>query len=261
MIYARGKPSPTTYSTYYDIYLRRTEDCEEVQLTDTPGMDNTGPRLSPDGSKIVFSSERDGDAEIFIMATDGTNLTQVTRNETTDIEPDWAADDSSRIIFTGFRNNTYGLYTINSSGRDERWLNLPYARHSDWSTRGKIAFVSHDGTQRVFIMNSDGTDRQAITEPGNYRHPVWSPDGEKLAYATPGGISVQERPGSGVPPRAVFNRAVEGPAWSPDALWLAVVKFENHLHTVLHVGVDGNGEVTDFLTGANPVIDVEWGTH
>lgn len=260
--YARGKPDPTTRVTYYDVYSRSAEGCRERQLTDTPGLSNTDPRLSPDGSKIVFSSERDGDAEIFVMnAADGASPQQVTRNTVLDMEPDWARDDSGRIIFTSLRNNVLGLYVINPSGSGEQLLTAQDDRQPDWSVQGRIAFVSNrNGLQRVFVMNSNGSDQHPVTNSGNYGAPVWSPDGTQLAYSTTSGVWIQDT-SEGGSRRKVFDQFVEGPAWAPDAGWLALVKFESQQHTVLHVGANGNGQITDFVVGVDPIIDVEWGPH
>jgi TolB protein len=252
-----------TRVTYYDVYSRTADGCRERQLTDTPGLSNTGPRLSPDGSTIVFSSARDGDAEIFVMnAADGTAARQVTHNNLPDIEPDWSPDRSGRIVFASLRNNVFGLYVVDANGTNEQVLTAQGDRQPDWSTQGRIAFVStRNNLNRVFTMNGDGSNQQPVTGSGHYTHPVWSPDGTRLGYSAPGEVWVDDGPGGGAPPRLVFSRSAEGPAWSPDGRWLALVTYENQQHTVLHVGADGKGEGIDFVGGTDPIIDVEWAPH
>lgn len=261
--YARGKADPTTRATYYDIYSRSAEGCTERQLTNTPGLSNTGPRLSPDGSRLVFSSVRDGDAEIFVMnAADGAALQQVTHNSLPDVEPDWASDGSNRIIFASLRNRVFGLYLIDVYGGNEHQLTIQGDRQPDWSTQGKIAFVSERGGQRrVFIMDSDGGNQVAVTTSGNYRQPVWSNDGQELAYGNAAGLWIDDAPGSHGTPRQIFTGPAEAHAWSPDGRWLEAAKFENQQHTVFRVEVDSHGQATEFVTGTDPIIDLEWSSH
>lgn len=58
-----------------------------------PGSD-ANPAWSPDGSKIAFSSNRDGNFEIYVMGADGTGVTRLTNRAATDILPAWSPDGS-----------------------------------------------------------------------------------------------------------------------------------------------------------------------
>jgi Tol biopolymer transport system component len=62
-----------------EIFVRRADGTEEVQLTDTPGFNNTAPVWSPDGTRIYFESDRDGQPEIYVMNADGSAQTRLTR--------------------------------------------------------------------------------------------------------------------------------------------------------------------------------------
>ncbi len=68
-----------------------------TQLT-TNTADDQYPSISSDGSKIAFQSEVDGDAEIFVINSDGTGLTQLTTNTADDMAPS-TSSDGSRIAF------------------------------------------------------------------------------------------------------------------------------------------------------------------
>ena len=59
-----------------------------TQLTNDPGFDSA-PTWSPDGTKLAFQSNRDGDFEIYTMNADGTGVVQLTNNEATDHVADW----------------------------------------------------------------------------------------------------------------------------------------------------------------------------
>jgi TolB protein len=61
---------------------------DPIRLTNDPATD-TYPGFSPGGGKIVFSSDRDGDYDIYVMDADGTNVQQLTNNPAKDVLPDW----------------------------------------------------------------------------------------------------------------------------------------------------------------------------
>jgi Tol biopolymer transport system component len=73
-----------------DVYVMRADGTHVRRLTDSPGLDE-GAEFSPDGTKIVFSSARDGQQEIYVMDADGTNPRRLTDNPARDESPDWEA--------------------------------------------------------------------------------------------------------------------------------------------------------------------------
>jgi Tol biopolymer transport system component len=70
-----------------DIYLITLSG--QVQSMLTSGGGNIGPWFSPDGQWLSFTSHRDGDDEIYIMRSDGTNVTQITNNNYNDYMSKW----------------------------------------------------------------------------------------------------------------------------------------------------------------------------
>lgn len=117
--------SPDGFSLVFDtpsgiwIFGRLTQS--SLRLTNT--SNDARPRFSPDGSKIVFQSTRDGQAEIYVMNTDGSAQTRLTNNSASDTAPAWSPD-GTKILFTSLRDDptTPALYVMNADGSNQTRL-------------------------------------------------------------------------------------------------------------------------------------------
>src|SRR5262245_21919585 len=88
-----------------EIYVMNADGTNPVRLTNNPA-DDFGAVFSPDGSKIAFTSTRDGGEEnwgIFVMNADGSNQTRLTDNTARNSFPSWSPD-GSKISFTSSRD-------------------------------------------------------------------------------------------------------------------------------------------------------------
>ena len=61
----------------------------QTRLTDSPAWD-ANPSWSPDGGRIAFASEREGDLEVYVMNADGSSQTRLTDDPDGDILPSWS---------------------------------------------------------------------------------------------------------------------------------------------------------------------------
>ena len=72
----------------FDIFSAKTDGTDLKRLTTTDRYDAEGT-VSPNGKKIVFTSLRSGDPDIWDMNIDGSNLERVTISQNSDRHPSW----------------------------------------------------------------------------------------------------------------------------------------------------------------------------
>jgi hypothetical protein len=81
----------------------------------TSSLGDARPRYSPDGSKIVFQSMRDGNPEIYVMNADGSGQRRLTNHDGFDMAPSWSPD-GSKIVFVTHREGPPMIYLMNADG-------------------------------------------------------------------------------------------------------------------------------------------------
>jgi hypothetical protein len=159
-------------------------DVADVNASTTidPQMDQISSLAwSPDGQKIAFESESDGDAEIFVVNVDGTGLQQLTNNEGfLDAYPQWSPD-GSQIAFHSDRDGNTEIYVITIDGLVETRITDDPGSDSAavWSPDGQwLAFSSdRDGDRDIFVMRLDGSEIRNLTQSRGQLDitPAWSP--------------------------------------------------------------------------------------
>ena len=140
--------------------------------------------------RIAFVSDRDGNEEIYVINTDGSDVTRLTDNEATDEGASWSPD-GLRIAFVSYRGllSDFEIYVMNADGSDVRRLTHGGRDiEPSWSPDGlRIAFASYRGLQfdfEIYVMNADGSDVRRLTHGGRNADPSWSPDGRRIARST-----------------------------------------------------------------------------
>jgi Tol biopolymer transport system component len=230
------------------IWTMNLDGSGKTQLTFPPGF-NTHPDWSPDGKKIVFSSNRDNAAfEIYVMNADGSEQTRLTFDDLNSYESAWSPD-GQHIAFTVTLDNSNGseiyIMSANGSGLNRLTFYGSVANHAAWSPdSNQIAFsVSQGGETAIYVMNSDGSDQRRLTFGTSDFYPSWSPDGDHIAFGSRrdgnNEIYVMNPDGSGQF-RLTDNPIYDGdPDWSPDSTMIVYTSRTTGTDDIYIMRLDG----------------------
>jgi len=138
--------------------------------------------------KIVFVSDRDGNAEIYSCNGDGSNIRRLTNNAATDDQPAWSPD-GSHIAFVSDRTGQSEIYIMNADGSNvvRRTFSGSYPRNPAWSSDGaRIAYssISNGGGSNISVVGAMSGSPSVLFEDPHIRALSWSPDGTKLALVS-----------------------------------------------------------------------------
>jgi streptogramin lyase len=165
-----------------NVFVVNVDGTGLTQLTTDPANDQFSA-WSPDGSKIVFTSNRTGIPQLWLMGADGDNQTQLTRDPTPkDQLPDWSPD-GSRIAYVQRTAPVGGdIWVVNADGSDPHPLTSgpPDELGTAWSPDGtQIAYLNWN-TRTVEVMNADGSGAHPVHPDGVQFVPAWQPRGTGL---------------------------------------------------------------------------------
>ena len=140
----------------YDIYSVNIKTGDEIQLTNTPGLDD-GPEYDPEGKYIYFNSNRSGTMQLYRMKPDGSKVQQLTFDELNDWFPH-ISPDGKKIVFLSF-------------GTDVESGDHPFYKHV------YLRMKSGDGGEPKILSYVYGGQ-------GTINVPSWSPDSKKVAFVS-----------------------------------------------------------------------------
>ena len=210
------------------------------------------PAVSPDGSKIAFTSFARGNPAIFILSTEtGRRLSFYNQVASLNATPDFTPD-GKQILYASSASGYAQIYVANLDGSSLKRISSSRAIEVEPKVNPKtgndIVFVSgRTGPQQIFRMNFDGTGVERLTNgEGEASNPSWNPDGQHIAFSWTRGyatgnfnlflMDVATRQYDQLTHSEGRN---ENPSWAPDGRHLVFMSTRSGSHQIYSMLADG----------------------
>jgi Tol biopolymer transport system component len=247
-------------------------DTSWVNLTNDPAGDNW-PEWSPDGSQIVFHSDRNGKYDVFVMNADGSGLAQITTHEDHDYVPAWTPD--GRIVFTSWRrepadtSRASHVYLMNSDGTGQERLELAGGAPvtgARFAADGRTIVYGQenpDETADLYLATLDDlAGRKITTGDAYYGDPAFSPDGRWVAYyadrAHGSDLLIQDIASAAVD-TALSGGSNWYPRFSPDGRWMLSCTETSHgNYDVLYFPLDASAPAHPLVASRRRDCEGRW---
>jgi TolB protein len=251
-------------SGHKEIWAMDYDGANQHQVTHL-GSISLSPRISPDGSRLAFSSVTRNNWEILMYSMDLGRLVSFPKLGGGNYSPAWSPD-GTRLAFASSRGGTTEIYNADASGAGLRQVTSsrgPEASPS-WNrkTGSQIAFVSgRTGLPQIYTMDADGTNVQRITDQGYAVSPAWSPNGQFLVFAWirhygPGAPGAQDIYIMDIASKQWVQLTHDGgrndfPSWSPDGRHLVFQSSRAGGEQIWTMLADGTNQKPLTSTGSN----------
>lgn len=183
----------TRHNVNPSLYLKSIDGVAVTQLTSDPASD-VQPKLSPDGSRVAFSSNRGGHWDIWVKPVSGGQPVRITEGGADEIHPSWSPD-GRQIVYCALPSikGQWELWVADvDSGSSRKFIG--YGLFPEWSPDGqKILYqrARERGSRQFSIWTLtlvDGEPRYptelAASADAAFTLPTWSPDGSRVAFTS-----------------------------------------------------------------------------
>ena len=230
------------------------------------------PRVSPDGSRIAFSSMTKGGWDILMYSLDLNRVVTFPRFGGTNVSPAWTSD-GTKLAFSSSRSGDSEIYVVDSSGANLKRITSfkgPDVSPA-WNrkTGAQIAWVSgRTGLPQVYTMEADGTNVQRLTDQGYAVSPAWSPNGQFLVVSWmrkygPGAPGAQDIYIMDIASKQWVQLTHDGgrndfPYWSPDGRHIIFQSSRAGSLQIWTMLADGTNQKQLTFAGANTQPNWSW---
>jgi len=213
------------------------------QLTDGFSGD-LDPCVSPQAGRLVFSSSRSGNRNLWTAEPDASNIRPLTSDAALEERPAFSPD-GRQVAFVSDRGGERGIWLVNSEGGTLRRLTrTPVLDTLTWSPDGHHIVHAVPGTpvpELSIVTTKDGVARKLAT-PSGAHSPAWSPRGDVIAYLEPRGPGRTYLKFVNSRGEALYSTLPDGPpltngflAWAPDGKRLAAVGVPGSAHASIWI--------------------------
>jgi len=258
-------------SGHKEIWAMDYDGANQRQLTHL-GSISLSPRISPDGSRLAFSSMTKGGWDILMYSLDLNRLVSFPRFGGTNLSPAWSPD-GTKLAFSSSRSGDSEIYVVDSSGANlKRLTNFKGPDVSPvWNRRtgSQISWVSgRTGLPQIYTMEADGTNDQRLTDQGYAVSPSWSPNGQFLLFSWmrnygPGAPGAQDIYIMDIASKQWVQLTHDGgrndfPCWSPDGRHIVFQSSRSGSEQIWTMLADGSKQTQLTFMGSNTQPNWSW---
>ena len=258
-------------SGHKEIWVMDYDGSNQRQITHLNSI-SLSPRISPDGSRLAFSSLTKAGWEILMYSMDLNRLLSFPRFGGTNLSPAWSPD-GTKLAFSSSRSGDPEIYVVDQSGAGLKRLTnyrLPDVSPT-WNpkTGAQIAWVSgRTDLPQIYTMESDGTNVQRMTDQGYAVSPSWSPNGQFLLFAWtrhygPGAPGSEDIYIMDVASKQFVQLTHDGgrndfPSWSPDGRHIVFQSSRSGGEQIWTMLADGTNQRPLTSSGSNTQPNWSW---
>lgn len=166
-----------------DLFVANSDSSDPVQLTDD-GSTEYMYAWSPDGSKIVYTSDKSSKQNTYVVDVANGEITRLTEHDINDYQPVYSKDGTKiMLIFSetaSMKEGVIEFHIMNADGSDLHPLAdgevfTGDLAHSPYG--GQVAYMSNEsGSWHIYVMNADGSNVKQLTSgDSNNLYPAWRP--------------------------------------------------------------------------------------
>ena len=250
-----------------EIWQMDYDGSNQKQLTRS-GNISIMPAVSPDGSKLAYTSFSTGTPRLNLISTEsGRPLRFYNQDASLNATPSFSPDGKT-IYYASTAGGLSNIYAANVDGTNFRRISVSKAIQVEPKINPKggiIAFVAGPGHQQIYRMNQEGADIERLTNgEGEASNPSWHPDGQLLLFAwtrgyATGGFNIflmdpSTRQFDQLTSNAGRN---ENPCWAPDGRHLVFASNRTGSFQIYSMLADGTQ--LQRLTSAGRNLSPVWG--
>jgi TolB protein len=257
-------------SGHKEVWAMDYDGAGQQQLTRL-GSIALSPRVSPDGSRVAFTSFASGGVELAMYSTELGRLVSFPHYGGTNASPAWSPD-GTKLAFSSSMRGDPEIFVAESSGASPRRLTAYKGPDISpaWNPKSgaQIAFVSgRSGLPQVYVMDADGANVQRLTDGGYAVSPSWSPNGQFLAFSWnrnygPGAPGGQDIYLMDIATRhwVQLTRAGnnDSPSWSPDGRHIVFQSNRKGGQQIWSMLADGSQQRPLTASGSNTQPNWSW---